>query len=241
MRPRDGERFIARAIARGNISLALCVERELFAALKAGEIREEAIAKKPLAFGLRLANQPAKTREDVPAIKPASSHGKRKRLKRLANLTCEDRREDAAKTRRRPRKSLKNNAKTLCEDASTTSVAGSRRRAGARRAAPALLLYRRGLPIAFGEPFERGDVLMDRGQRFICVEVIPCIRKNGESSTWTVWRGECANPSCHASFNVNAYSKTWRSVQRRCDLHKSPLSKTKFGRRGSSRKSRSAI
>jgi hypothetical protein len=231
-RPTDGDRFIARVVARGRIGVAIAIENELFAALRAKEIHEEVIARTPPTFGLRLANQPAKTGEDRAKTSPKrrrlSSPGKAKRLSRLDNFKGEDVGEDRAKTLGRPRKPLKRLARTEGEDTPTPSVAGSKRTAGALGAAPAIL-SRGGKQMVLGTPFAVGDVLFHRGQRFVCTEVVPCVRKDGTPSAWTVWRGQCAD--CQAPFDVKGYSKTFRPVQRRCDLHKSPLRRTKFGRR----------
>jgi len=231
MRPADGDRFVARVIARGKIGVAIRVENELFAALRAKEIHEEVVARKPLTFGLRLAERAVEGCGDVAETSPArlrtSPRAGAKRLRGLTNFDCGNVRGDAAETRRRHRKPLKKLAETICGDALIPSVAGNKRTAGAWRAAPAVLL-RQGEAIEFGAPFEAGDVLLDRGQRFVCVEVVPCVRKDGTPSAWTIWHGECAD--CGAPFGVKAYSKTWRPVQRRCDLHKSPLHRTKFGR-----------
>jgi hypothetical protein len=232
MRPRDGERFIARALSRGNIRTALNIENELFAAVKAREIHEVVIAEKPLTFGLKPAEVNA---EILRKFRGTSAHrsqtvesSRKNHLRKLVRKSC-----GSAEVALQP---IENIAERKCGSSPIPSVAGNKRTAGARRAAPTVL-FRRGRQVKLGTPFAVGDVLFHRGQRFVCAEVIPCIRKDGTPSAWTVWRGECAD--CQAPFDVKAYSKTFRPVQRRCDLHKAPLCRTKFGK-GRRRKRRAA-
>jgi hypothetical protein len=224
MRPRDGERFIVRVLSRGKINVAVAVENHMFAALKAREIEEVAIGKKPPAFGLRLAEVDAEVLRKFRGTsarksQPVDSTTKI-RLRKSMRKSC-----GSAEVASQP---IENIAERKCGSSLIPSVAGNKRTTGAARRAP-VVLSRRGKDIELGTLFEVGDVILDRGQRFACVEVVPCIRKNGTPSAWTIWRGECAD--CGAPFGVKAYSKTWRPVQRRCDLHKSPLRRTKFGRR----------
>jgi len=232
-RPTDGDRFIARVIARGRIGVAIAVENELFAALRAKEIHEEVIVRNPPTFGLRLASQPAKTGEDRAKTSPMrrrpSSPGNARSLKPLGNFQGEDVGEDRAKTLGRPRKPLKKRAKTAGEDALGDTFSITKKRGGARRAAPPLF-FRAGEPAKFGSRFVRGDVIVDRGQRFVCVDVVPCVRKtDGRPSAYSVWRGECAD--CGAPFVTNAFSNKWRLVSRRCERHRQPRKLTQFAKR----------
>jgi len=228
MRPTDGDRFVARVIARGRIGVAIAVENELFAALRAKEIREEVIARKPPTFGLRLAGQPAKTGEDRAKTSPMrlrpSSPGKAKALRQLPNLKGEDVGEDRAKTLGRPRKSLKRLARTCGEDTLSYSLSKiKRRRAGS---APRAAVFRDGCELPLNTPFAVGDVCLDRGQRFVCFEIVPCIRQDETPSAYSLWRSACAE--CAAPFVHHGGTATLTIQRRRCPAHRSPGRRTRF-------------
>jgi hypothetical protein len=128
-----------------------------------------------------------------------------------------------------PTKSLKRIAERKCGGSLSDPVRVTKRGRGALKRAPARV-SRRGKTLSNGTPFEIGDVVSDRGQRFICIDVVPCVRKSdGRPSAYSVWRGECAD--CGARFTTNAFSSKWRLVSRRCPVHRQPRKRTQFAPR----------